>query len=177
MLVLEETVRQTREAKIIEWYTEVFPAACTYIKKRGGDLENAKEIFQEALILYYERSTTSNFLLDVSEEAYLMGIVKNLWLKSHAKEQKMMSLDNVEWQAEHETSPLTEKLLSFLQHSGQKCMDLLQSFYYENLNMKEVATQYGYSSERSATVQKFKCLEKVRDNVKQKSLTYEDFMD
>jgi hypothetical protein len=44
------------------------------------------------------------------------------------------------------------------------------------LPLNEIADAYGYSGVRSATVQKFKCLEKVRETIKQKALTYDDFM-
>jgi hypothetical protein len=35
----------------------------------------------------------------------------------------------------------------------------------------------GFANEHSASAQKYKCLEKVREIVKQKSLTYEDFVE
>jgi hypothetical protein len=43
--------------------------------------------------------------------------------------------------------------------------------------MVKVAQLFGFSGERSATVQKYKCIEKVRETVKQKALTYEDFLE
>jgi hypothetical protein len=43
--------------------------------------------------------------------------------------------------------------------------------------MKQIAGLFGYSGERSVTVQKYKCLEKVRDTIKQNALHYEDFID
>jgi len=45
------------------------------------------------------------------------------------------------------------------------------------MSLQEIADEYGYSGVRSATVQKFKCLEKVRESVKEKSLVYDDFME
>lgn len=177
MLVKEKIDKQSREGQIMNWYEEVFPAVCNYIQKRGGDLEEARELFQEAIILYYEKMVTTSFQAEISDQAYLMGIVKNLWLKYHHKEKRKVGLENMEFKTTNESKPLAQKLLLFLQESGEKCMDLLQTYYYEKLSMKEIAKKFGYKSERSATVQKFKCLEKVRENVKQKSLGYEDFID
>jgi hypothetical protein len=54
-------------------------------------------------------------------------------------------------------------------------MELLHAFYYNRQSMDEITDRFGYSSAHSATVQKFKCLEKMRDTVKEKSLRYEDF--
>jgi hypothetical protein len=56
-------------------------------------------------------------------------------------------------------------------------MELLSAFYYEKEDLQKLAQRFGFSGTRSATVQKFKCLEKVRETVKQKSLQYEDFME
>jgi hypothetical protein len=54
---------------------------------------------------------------------------------------------------------------------------LLKSFYYDKMPMSDIGRSFGFSGERSATVQKFKCLEKVRDTVKSKALQYEDFVE
>ncbi|MEO9803640.1 MAG: hypothetical protein ABJF04_10355 [Reichenbachiella sp.] len=177
MLVLEESKTQTREATIVKWYAEVFPQAAAHIQRRGGDLEAAKEVFQEAIILYYEKLISEKFQPVISDRAYLMGIVKNRWLKHCEQFARNESLEHIEIIEEKEQKPLTQKLLNYLKQSGERCMDLLQSFYYEKLTMKQVANRYGYGGERSATVQKYKCLEKVREEVKQKSLSYEDFLD
>jgi hypothetical protein len=61
--------------------------------------------------------------------------------------------------------------------AGTKCLNLLRSFYFENVTLKEVAMKFGYGSEHSAAVQKYKCLEKIRESIKEKSMTYEDFFE
>ncbi|MEO1054981.1 MAG: sigma-70 family RNA polymerase sigma factor [Bacteroidota bacterium] len=177
MLVVEESNIQTREATIIRWYKEVFPHAAAYIQRQGGDLEEAKEIFQEALVSYYEKCSSSDFQPAVGDQAYLMGIVKKQWLKYRKSRTGNQSLDHIEVTEEKMPKPQAEKLLQYLKRAGEKCMGLLQSFYYEKLTMRQVADRFSYSSERSATVQKYKCLEKVRDEIKQRSLNHEDFLD
>lgn len=177
MSVLEKSKIQTRENTIIRWYEEVFPSVAAYIQRRGGDLEAAKEVFQEAVVCYYEKLMNEDFQPVVSDRAYLMGIVKKRWLKYCEQFTRKESLEGIEITEGKEQKPLTQKLLHYLKQSGERCMDMLQSFYYEKLSMKQIAERYGYGSERSATVQKYKCLEKVRDEVKQKSQGYEDFLD
>jgi hypothetical protein len=56
-------------------------------------------------------------------------------------------------------------------------MDLLRSFYYDHLPLADAAILFGFSGVRSATAQKYKCLEKVRETVKQNALAYEDFVE
>lgn len=176
MMVIDETEHKTREEMILNWYQEVFPAAASYIRKRGGQLEEAREIFQEVLLIYLEKLMVHGFQPETSNHAYLMGIVKNRWLKYREKCHSE-GLEGVDIEGEQDTRPLVQKLFTVLKRSGEKCMEILQSFYFEKLSTRQLADRHGYASERSATVQKYKCLEKVRNEVKQRSLTYEDFFE
>lgn len=177
MLVIDTLKAHTRKATITQWYEEIFPVVAAYIQRRGGDIEDAKEIFQESVVLYYEKLQSGNFEPQAGDRAYLMGIAKKRWLKHCETTVEKESLEFVEITEENIPKPLKQKLLRYLERAGEKCMNLLQLFYYEKLTMKQVANQFGYTSERSATVQKYKCLEKVRDEIKRKSLSYEDFLD
>ena len=177
MLAIKKPGIESQNESIVRCYEEVFPAVARYVHHKGGDLELAREIFQDALVIYYEKTRFENFSPDSDDKSYLFGIAKKLWLKHHAKAKHSCALDDIDIQEEHEREPLTQRLLKILKQSGEKCMDILQSYYYEKLNMKELADRYGYASERSATVQKYKCLEKVREEVKLKSMNYEDFFE
>jgi DNA-directed RNA polymerase specialized sigma24 family protein len=142
----------------------------------GGTFDEAKDIFQDALVTWYEKSASDGFMLRSDEKAYLFGISKNLWLKKHKHNGQYVPLDGFDAEGEEPAALSDNKILSFLQTAGKKCMDLLRSFYYDELPLNDIAETYGFSGVRSATVQKYKCLEKVRGTVKEKSLTYEDFL-
>ena len=149
-----------------------------YVNKMGGTFDEAKDVFQDSLVIYYEKSVECSFELKTNEKAYLLGIAKHLWLKQHRDNSKLTSIDGLDIEKEEETAQASDKkVLNFLQKAGKKCMDLLRSFYYDQLPLADAAELFGFSGVRSATVQKYKCLEKVRETVKQKALTYEDFVD
>lgn len=176
MTMTNEICIPTRNELIAQWYLEVFPNVATYVKRNGGDLDTAREIFQEALVLYYEKTCHLNFNPENSDEAYLMGISKNLWLKHYSRQKSFESLSEMEWIEEKAKEPIPQKILNYLTLTGEKCMNLLQAFYYEKLDMAQLAERFGYTSVRSTTVQKYKCLEKVRNQIKSRSLSYEDFL-
>lgn len=156
-------------------YLESFPDVARYIAKKGGSPDQAREIFQEGIVRFYEQIYVSEKTLQTSPQAYLFGICRHIWSNHFNQGIQNAPLDGTDYVEESRESG-TEKLIAHLQSAGQKCMDLLQSFYYEKLSMMQLAQRFGFTSERSATVQKYKCLEKVRDEVKSKSLTYEDFI-
>ncbi|RVU02397.1 sigma-70 family RNA polymerase sigma factor [Mucilaginibacter limnophilus] len=170
---------EQREQLFMHLYKEAFPAAAKYIRKMGGGFDDAKDIFQDALVIYYEKTVAGNLPVHSTDIAYLLGITRHLWLKKNRENNKLQPMDDVltEFTEIQEDAPSARKLLNYLETTGQKCMDMLKAFYYDKLPVKEIATLFGYSGERSATVQKYKCLEKVRDTVKQKALCYEDFLE
>ena len=169
--------QQQREALFTRLYLEVFPSVSSFISKRGGDLEQARDLFQEALVIYYEQVVLADQPVQKSTRGYLMGVTRHLWYKRQNKELKCYSLDDLGNELPDEKASVTssQKLMRVLETTGKKCMDMLRAFYYEQLPLEQIAGQFGFGSVRSATVQKYKCLEKVRDEVKEKSMTYADF--
>jgi len=177
----QKIVSEEREAFFVSLYRKAFPAVSRYVSKMGGDLDEAKDIFQDALVIYYEKSLVPSFSTTNGERAYILGIAKHLWLKKYRDSHHTMSLQdsNVAMAIASEgfLTPSPGKVTAFLGASGQKCMEILKAFYYNKLPLHEIAVLFGYSGIRSATVQKYKCLEKVRDSVREKSLAYEDFIE
>jgi DNA-directed RNA polymerase specialized sigma24 family protein len=175
----------SREALFFKLYKQAFPLVAGHVAKMGGSFDEAKDIFQDALVLYYEKVQVPGLILTYSEKAYLFGIAKHLWSKRYQENNRHISLDSEENVSRHisdladaeyrEVSSL--KLMRLLERTGQKCMQLLSAFYYEKLDMETLAGRFGFSGARSATAQKFKCLEKVKETVKEKSLKYEDIVE
>lgn len=165
-----------REKAFITLYKHAFPLVAKYVNKMGGSLDDAKDIFQDALVVFYEK-TIEGFVPSTSAEAYLLGVAKHLWARKFRQDIQNSSLDieSIDFTDEDEPQPSANKLMHYLEDAGRKCMELLKAFYYDYMPPAKIAEQFGYSGERSATVQKYKCMEKVRETVKQKALTYEDF--
>jgi len=166
-----------REQFFIALYRSAFPSVARYISKMGGSFDEAKDVFQDALVIYYEKAAAGTVLIKTNEKAYLLGISKHLWLRKFKDNVLHCPIDGIDLEADADTEDYSEnKLMHYLATAGKKCMDLLRSFYYDNVPLADAATLFRFSGVRSATVQKYKCLEKVRETVKQKALTYEDFL-
>ncbi len=172
-------------------YERLFPLVARFVAKRGGTLDEAKDVFHDALLVYYEHVRHRKLELQQNESAYIYGVARHLWTKRYWENQRHASLDQLmdafedkeeshgDWmgfEPEKATGAVTDRIARVLQAAGQKCMQLLTAFYYERLDMQELAQRFGFSGTRSATVQKFKCLQKVKQVVKDKSLQYEDFI-
>jgi DNA-directed RNA polymerase specialized sigma24 family protein len=175
---LQEQAAQ-RQVLFIGLYKKVFPAVAKYVGKCGGSFDEAKDVFQDALLNYYEKTGSTGLSINNSDGAYIYGTARYLWIKRYKEGGHTSPLNEAVITNITEESiaiPDENKLLSFLETAGKRCMELLRAFYYDKLPMTQVAETFGFSGVRSATVQKYKCIEKVRETVKQKALTYEDFL-
>ena len=162
-------------------YVSAFPGVARFVSRRGGTFQDAKDIFQDALLVHYEKSAAGTHEITATPEAYIMGVARHLWIRRFNRDRQLVPLDELETRftipADFDTPPEHPELLGFLERAGKKCLELLSSFYYEGLGMKAISERFGYRNERTATVAKFKCMEKVRDVIKQKSAHYEDFIE
>jgi RNA polymerase sigma factor (sigma-70 family) len=157
---------------IEQLYREAFPIVCKAVARLGGDLDAAKDIFHDALIIYLEKERDPAFQIKISAAAYVTGIARILWIRKFKNESRTIGLDDLDQHLKisDEVLPAEDtpqaKLLSHLISTGKKCLELLQAFYYEQRSMQEIAEQFNYKTRHSATVQKHKCIEKVRSEIK-----------
>lgn len=156
-----------KEDEIIALYRTCFPDAAKLIRKMGGTVDDAKDTFHDALIIYLERKAAGKLELRDSAGAYVIGTARILWLRAQRKmDTAILPQEVAEYVEEERSLPGESSLLQYLEAAGRKCMELLVSFYYQGSDLRRIAERFGWSGTRSAAVQKYKCLEKVRSLVK-----------
>jgi DNA-directed RNA polymerase specialized sigma24 family protein len=172
---------QEREIIFADLYEKAFPSFARFAGKMNAPFQDARDIFHDALVIYFEKSSEGSLEIQTSPEAYIIGIAKHLWLRKFRQDRNKVSLDAIEsvitLPADYFPTINENQLLRFLERSGRKCLDLLRAFYFQKIKLSKIAAEMGYRNEHSATVQKYKCIEKVREAVKAKSIRYEDFID
>lgn len=172
---------EEREQLFKGLYEEVFPSVARFVSQQGGTFQDAKDVFQDALVILFEKNIHNEYAAIDSPHAYLIGIAKHLWIRKFKGDIRLISFDDLEQQItlpeDFCETKQENRLLTLLERSGQKCMDLLNAFYYEHLSLDIISKRLGFSTSHSAAAQKHKCMDKIRSTIKEKSLRYEDFME
>ncbi len=152
-------------------YRENFPAIQSLILKNNGYVDDAKDIFQEAMIVLFEKAKLDSFVLTCQIKTYLYSVCRRLWLKKLQREGKynpsievLMETVAVEDEIEHHEKRnadlnLMEKALSKI---GEPCKGLLEAFYIQKKSMPEIAEAFGYTNADNAKTQKYKCLVRLK---------------
>lgn len=163
-----EQKTESPEDPLTSLYRSAFPDCATMIHRMGGTLEQAKDCFHDALLIFLEKQRAGTLRLRSSAKAYVLGTAKICWLRSLDRSTILPLPEGLEGvgQEEVDEEERESTLLDSLQRTGRKCLELLGAFYYENFSLQDIAARFGFNGRRSATVAKFKCLEKVRHNIK-----------
>lgn len=175
--VLPET---SRSSVLEDLYEKAFPAFAKFAARMRGSFADARDVFHDALVIYYEKTREKDFSIRATPEAYVVGIAKHLWIRKFNLDRQKVSLDSLEDSicipSDFHATVNEVRLLNLLERTGRKCLELLGKFYFDKAPLKEIADLLGYRNEHSAAVQKFKCLGKMRQAVKAKKMNYEDFL-
>lgn len=151
-------------------YENEFPKIVRFIIRNSGNLENAKDVFQDALVLFIEKVYRKELDLKCSVNTYLYSICRYLWLEQLRKDKKSISLNDSYSSLQsditfigNDTAPdIFDNVIAAIESLGDPCKQLLECFYYQNLTWDEIASSLGYSNAASARNQKYKCLERIR---------------
>lgn len=175
---MENTI-EVREASawqtIEELYADAFFPVAQYISKNGGSLDDARDLFHDALVILYNDLQAGKSI--ASQIHYVTGISKNLWrskIKERVKSSRAVEFSTIETEM---PSVNESKLLSLLKRTGDRCMELLSAIYFGGASARDTTAKFGYRTEHSASVQKYKCLEKIRETIRTKSIAYEDLFE
>lgn len=148
-----------------------------WIITRGGAESDAYDIFQEGLMVLYNKAKDPAFLLTCKLSTYLFAVCKRLWFKkmdasshtSYIQEMEQEEDDTVsEAQYSDDIELHQEKEFNFnlleasMEQLGEPCNGLLKAFYIEEKNMQEIARQFGYTNAENAKTQKYKCLNRLK---------------
>jgi RNA polymerase sigma factor (sigma-70 family) len=152
-------------------YRENYSTVQALIINNNGSADDAKDIFQEAMIVLYEKARSGNFELTSLIKTYLYSVARRLWLKrlqqanrfggdlANADTLAQVEDDVTEHARRDAEFQMMEKAISGL---GEPCKSLLEAFYLQKKNMQDIAVAFGYTNAENAKTQKYKCLMRLK---------------
>lgn len=151
-----------------------------FMKSMYNDYDEIKDIFQDAVIVFYENLNKPEFTLTCSIQTYLNSISRNQILKRinfssryeiKNTDDKSEFLENItDWfddgkEVNNERVNAMKDVLKQMKESSNKCYDILVRFFYQNQTMDKIAVDLGYTNADNAKNQKYRCQEKLKTEV------------
>ena len=151
-------------------YKCYYPSIEAYINQNFGSNEDAKDIFQEAIVVLLQKLRQENFVLTSSLKTYLFAIARNLWLK-RLRDNKSIPVDNFDsYQQETETHAFElhpeptkeEKITSWLTKITENCQRILKAIFFYKEPMSSLMQKMGWKNKHTAANQQYKCIQQVK---------------
>ena len=157
-------------------YRRYFPMVLHLVTTNSGSEDDAKDIYQEVLIVLYEKVRAGSLALACQLKTYLYSVARRLWLKQLAQRGRFMVRD-AEMPADDEPAVgqidddladhqerdrQFELMADSLNRLGEPCRTLLEDFYIGHLSMQDITEKFGYTNADNAKTQKYKCLMRLK---------------
>ena len=168
--LLEALVSNDRNA-IEKIYRGNFPAIQSFILKNNGSTDDAKDIFQEAMVVLFQKAKLDSFVLTCQIKTYLYSVCRRLWMKKLQKDNQYHQVTDlvketvsVEDEIEAHEKQNTEMAImqNALSKIGEPCKGILEAFYIQKKTMPEIAEAFEYTNADNAKTQKYKCLIRLK---------------
>ncbi|MGF1925452.1 MAG: RNA polymerase sigma factor [Bacteroidia bacterium] len=152
-------------------YIGYFPMVLQFILNNSGDESDAKDVYQEAIIVLYDKIKRGNFELSSKLKTYLYSVSRRIWLKKLAQQSKksnnIADFEDVlvvdeDFELHEEKDRQFDQMKNALDSLGEPCKTIIKDFYIHNLSMQDICEKFGYTNTDNAKTQKYKCLQRLK---------------
>ncbi len=172
-------IKKGDESGLQYLYNKYYKMMVNMIVKNNGTEEEAKDIFQDALIVLWQKIISEQLVLTSKISTYLYSICQNLWRKELERKKKIINEEVDENKVsftpsnESEKNEIINKCLNLL---GDTCRKILMYYYYDGMSMQNIAIKLGFANADTAKTKKYKCKIELDELIKSK-YSESDFLD
>ncbi|SNR75061.1 MULTISPECIES: RNA polymerase sigma factor [Hymenobacter] len=166
-------IRHGDDRALAQLYRLHFPMISHYVLQNSGTDDEAKDVYQEGVMVFYEKVRDGSLELSCQIKTYLYAVCRRLWLKRLTEKTRFGGrLDDhepfLETGAEADLELAEERDRRFatmaeaLDRIGEPCRSLLEGFYLLDKSMQQLTAEFGYTNADNAKNQKYKCLVRLK---------------
>jgi len=167
-------------------YINCFPKVKKRILSTNGDIDEARDLFQDGVLIFYKQVILDKYQHLTDIDGYLYTICKNLWYTRLKKRNKSSELqDNIKESYSDFSTPEKDlfsgerekQIMSLLSHIGERCKKLMTYRIYYDMSMKEISHKMGFASEEATKTKNYKCKKRLISLVKENKFIKELLQD
>lgn len=158
-------------------YRKYYRMMVKLVVTNNGSEQEAKDIFQDALIVFWQKVTSGNLVLTSKISTYLYSICLNLWRKELDRKSRMVNEEKDGIELIDEDRKERIKIINECVNAlGENCRKILTYYYFDGLSMNDIAEKLGYANTDTAKTKKYKCKKRLDQLIKSKYKA-SDFLD
>lgn len=154
-------------------YNEMFPYVEAYVIQQGGTKEQAKDLFQEAMIVIYQKISSGNLKLHCKFSTFLYAVCKRIWIQDRKKYYlRLNKMQEIKMVSESESiygkdsgSLARELFDKHFKKLGPDCQQIL-TMYFNGLTIEEISKIMGINTIHHASDKKYRCKKSLIERIK-----------
>jgi RNA polymerase sigma factor (sigma-70 family) len=170
-------IKEGNERALTRVYDKCKVKALGFLRTNGATSDKAEDIFQEAIIVFYQKAREGKFELTSSIQTYVNSICRNMFLKYIRSKKELVydkdfifdenindDFDIYDDEKEVRISKIEAGLLK-MKKEGGRCFEILHAFFYENKSMNDITIQFNYTNAVNTRNQKARCQARLKKMV------------
>jgi len=155
-----------RDEKVLrEYYELYYQSVRRFVAANSGNDEDARDLFQDTLVILYQKVQRENFELTCSLGTYLYSISRYLWLKELGRKKWLVhkTVDHEDFvDADSDINQISEhneRLIlyrSYFEKLTADCKKVL-GLFMEGRSITEITLLMGYSSDQYTRNRRYRC--------------------
>ena len=152
-------------------YKDNYGIIQAFVLQNNGSYDDARDVFQEAMLVLYEKSKDPSFSLTCQIKTFVYSVSRRIWLKRlqqnhrYAVPNELLE-DTVAVDDEIEEKEQLDRdfllMDTAMKSIGEPCKSLLEAYYIQRKHMVDIAADFGYTNADNAKNQKYKCLMRLK---------------
>jgi RNA polymerase sigma factor (sigma-70 family) len=170
-----EAISKGDDRVLAHLYKNVLPKIKAYVLKNNGSEDDAKDIFQDSVLVFYKYVKQGKFSPENEIAGFIFSVSRNLWINQAKKKNRVVELSESTPMQEF-TKSFADELISrereefvvnMFSKLGETCKQILLYSIYDKFSMKEIKEKMNFTSENVAKTKNYKCKQRLISLVKE----------
>src|SRR6187402_1717294 len=93
-------------------YRQVLPKVKNYVQRNSGTVDDARDVFQDAVIIFYKHVKLGKFNAEHDIAGFIFSISRNLWINAAKKKNRVIALGDDETSETGPSGNLADELMT-----------------------------------------------------------------
>ncbi|MDA0194311.1 MAG: sigma-70 family RNA polymerase sigma factor [Bacteroidetes bacterium] len=165
------------EAALDYLYKKHYQMMIKIVLNNNGTEQEAKDVYQDALIVFWQKALKGNLVLTSKISTYIYSICLNLWRKELDRKSRLIHEEHeVGEEVDYEIEERGRIIRQCIEELGDVCKRILTYYYFDGMNMNEIAERLEFANTDTAKTKKYKCKKRLDQMIKTRFSSM-DFLD
>ncbi|MFM7022134.1 MAG: RNA polymerase sigma factor [Flavobacteriales bacterium] len=169
---LIQGIRNKDDRALKHLYVTHYNMVRHFIISNNGSEDDAKDIYQEGVMVFYDKVHSGNLELSCQIKTFLYAVCRRQWLKKLVQQSRFIGkIEESETLADisdddvftiDEKEKDIKKMQVAMGKLGEPCTTIISDFYLHNASMQDICEKMGYTNADNVKNQKYKCLVRLK---------------